>query len=287
VLQKGMKFKEIGVKGSDMQLLETRKYSNYQICSLYGMPPHKVGILDRATFTNIEHQNIDFVVNTMMPWFTCWEQMLSMALIDESEGDLFYEFLADGLLRGDAKARSDFYHFGILDGWLTRNEARESENRNPLPGLDKPLEPSNMRRADEKAKSDSRDRNDRRPDPEDDDEEDDAEQAFAAAAASRVIRKEVAVIERLQRAHMGSPQTFVEKVAEFYGQHAAFVAQVMLMRADAALAYCQAQQREICGAVEHERDAMTETITPVLESWEAGRAAELVILALTNRETTA
>ena len=54
------------------------------------------------------------------------------------------KFNIDGFLRGDMKSRSAFYHNAILDGWLSRNEVREMENRNKVDGLDEYLYPSNQ-----------------------------------------------------------------------------------------------------------------------------------------------
>jgi hypothetical protein len=48
------------------------------------------------------------------------------------------------LLRGDAKSRAEYYASGIVNGWLTRNEARKLEDFDPLDGLDEPLVPLNM-----------------------------------------------------------------------------------------------------------------------------------------------
>lgn len=145
VLESGMKLHEMGIKHTDAQFLETRRYKDTDIARIFRVPPHKVGILDKATFSNIEQQAIEFVQDTMLPWFVRWEQSLTMALLgpDERE-DMFFEFLVDGLLRGDVASRAQFYSRGVLDGWLTRNEVREMENRNPIEGLDAPLEPLNM-----------------------------------------------------------------------------------------------------------------------------------------------
>jgi hypothetical protein len=49
-----------------------------------------------------------------------------------------------GLMRGDNRTRAEFYASGIVNGWLSRNEARRLEDLNPLPGLDEPLLPLNM-----------------------------------------------------------------------------------------------------------------------------------------------
>jgi hypothetical protein len=157
VLDNGLKLHEMQLKNTDAQFLETRKYQDTDICRIWRMQPHKVGILDNATFSNIEQQALEHVTDTLMPWLTRWEERLSLELLDEDEQEiLFFEFLVDGLMRGDSTARSNFYNKGILTGWMTRNEARLLENRNPLPGLDEPLEPLNMQSANaEKAEQDT------------------------------------------------------------------------------------------------------------------------------------
>ena len=79
----------------------------------------------------------------MMPHLVRWEQTLNKDLIINRRR-FAVKFNVDGLLRGDAAARAAFYKSGITDGWLTRNEVREKENMNPLPGLDEPLTQLNM-----------------------------------------------------------------------------------------------------------------------------------------------
>jgi len=86
------------------------------------------------------------VVHSLVPWVTLWEQAMERDLLTERELDDGYmvKFSVNGLLRGDVKSRGEFYKAGINDGWMTRNEARELEDMNPLPGLDEPLSPMNM-----------------------------------------------------------------------------------------------------------------------------------------------
>lgn len=143
VLEGGMKYHELGVTNSDAQFLETRKFSVEEIARLFRVPPHRIGHLDRSTNNNIEHQGLEFVTYTMMPWAERWEAAIEFDLLSEDD-DLQIEFDFSRLLRGDATSRAAYYHAGVLDGWLTRNEARIQENLDPLAGLDEPLRPLNM-----------------------------------------------------------------------------------------------------------------------------------------------
>ncbi|MDN8038561.1 phage portal protein [Burkholderia vietnamiensis] len=144
VLEHGMKFHEIGLTNKDSQFLEARQYQVGDIARMFRIPPHLVGDLSKATFSNIEQQSLDFVIYTMTPWAERWESSIETNLLLSDDADIEVEFDFTGLLRGDQAARSMFYHNGILDGWMTRNQARESENMEPIDGLDEPLMPLNM-----------------------------------------------------------------------------------------------------------------------------------------------
>lgn len=145
VLEQGLKIETIGMSSEDAQFIETRKYQAVDIARFWNVPPHKIGILDRATFSNIEEQNIDFVVDTLMPYTVNTQQVIMHSLLLPGERQkVFVEFLLDGLLRGNSKARGEFYKKAITNGWMTRNEVRAAENLNPIDGLDEILVPLNM-----------------------------------------------------------------------------------------------------------------------------------------------
>jgi phage portal protein BeeE len=143
VLENGMKFHEVGVTNKDAQFLELRKFQITDVARLFRVPPHMIGDLDRATFSNIEQQSLEFVMHTMTPWAERWEASIESELLLEGD-DIEVEFDFANLMRGDAASRASFYQSGIQNGWLTRNEARIAENLNPLDGLDEPLRPLNM-----------------------------------------------------------------------------------------------------------------------------------------------
>jgi len=143
VLENGMKFHEVGVTNKDAQFLELRKFQITDIARLFRVPPHMIADLERATFSNIEQQSLEFVMHTMTPWAERWEASIESELLFDGD-DLEVEFDFANLMRGDAASRSTYYQSGIQNGWLTRNEARIAENLNPLEGLDHPLRPLNM-----------------------------------------------------------------------------------------------------------------------------------------------
>lgn len=145
ILEEGMKWHQLSISNRDSQFLETRKFQINEICRMYRVPPHLVQDLDRATFSNIEQQSIDFVVHTLRPWLVRIEQVLNWELFDEAERkEYFCEFNVDGLLRGDSAARGAFYTQMFNVGVLSVNDIREKENLNPVEGGDQRFVPLNM-----------------------------------------------------------------------------------------------------------------------------------------------
>lgn len=150
ILEEGMKANQVGVPPENAQFLETRKYQIRDVARWYRMPPHKIGDLEQATFSNIEHQAIEFVTDTVQPWLTRIEQAVYRDLLTASErSELFAEHLVEALLRGDIQSRYQAYAQGRMNGWLSANDIREKENMNPVDGGDVYLVPLNMIPADQ------------------------------------------------------------------------------------------------------------------------------------------
>lgn len=134
ILEEGMSFSRISMPNTEAQFLESRKFQVSEICRIYRVPAHLVGDLEHATFSNIEHQSIDFATHTIRPWLVRIEQAMNRALFPEKEKGVFYvRFNIDGLMRGSYKERMAGYAIGRQNGWLSANDIRELENMNPLP----------------------------------------------------------------------------------------------------------------------------------------------------------
>jgi len=125
------------------QFLETREKAALEVSRIWGIPPHMVGLLDRATHSNIEHQRIEFVSDVLLAVLELWEQKLNTELVLEP-ALYFVEFNVAGLLRGDLKSRYEAYFQARQGGWLSVNDIRRMENMNPVDGGDQHLQPLNM-----------------------------------------------------------------------------------------------------------------------------------------------
>jgi HK97 family phage portal protein len=147
ILEDGMEFKELGMKLADAQFLESRKFQTEEIARIYRMPLHMIQDLSRATNNNIEHQSLEFVTYTMLPWIKRFEENVVSQLFTEAERNkgYFAEFNISALLRGDIKSRYEAYALGRLNGWLSVNDILRFENMNRIKDdwADKHLQPLN------------------------------------------------------------------------------------------------------------------------------------------------
>lgn len=144
VLDRNAKWTTTAMSGVDAQHLETRRMQVEEICRAYGVFPIMVGHSDKAaTFASSEAFFAAHLVHTLAPWHTAWTQRIDEMLLDGS-GPLFAEFDTRYLRAGSMKDRAMWARTMAEMGIYTRNELRDEEGKDPLPGLDEPLTPLNM-----------------------------------------------------------------------------------------------------------------------------------------------
>lgn len=149
LLEGGLTFTPFAIKPIDAQLIENKKFQTEDIARIYRVPLHLIQNLDRATNNNIEHQSLEFIMYTMLPWYKRWEENINMQLFtpQERRAGYYMEFDLRGLLRGDMLSRARAYASGRQWGWMSVNDIRKLENFPPIPNGDIYLEPGNMREA--------------------------------------------------------------------------------------------------------------------------------------------
>lgn len=134
LLEEGVKFESAKVSHHDLQFIEIQKINKRDIYAAYRIPPHLAGDLERATFSNIEHQSLEFVTYTLTPWLKRIEEAIWRDLISEKDKKKYYaEFLVNGFLRGAVEQRYNAYVKGLNNGFLNADEVRSYENLNPIP----------------------------------------------------------------------------------------------------------------------------------------------------------
>lgn len=145
-LDAGMEFHTTSLPMDDIQFLESRKFQVSEIARWFRVPPHKLADLERATFSNIEHQALEFVTDTLVPWISRLETEAQIKLIGRNNrmGRVYTRINVAGLLRGDLQSRYSAYATARQWGWMSANDVRELEDMNPIPGGDDYLAPLNM-----------------------------------------------------------------------------------------------------------------------------------------------
>lgn len=147
ILQGGMTVKPVGVTNDEAKIIEAQQAATAQVARVFGVPLHLIFETSKSTSwgTGIEQQSIGFIVYYMRPKFVVWEQALSRALLSASERRrYFFEFNADGLLRGDFKTRMEGFALMIQWGLASPNEIRRLMNMAPVEGGDERMQPLNM-----------------------------------------------------------------------------------------------------------------------------------------------
>lgn len=147
IMDRSAKFVPMAMSGVDTQHLETRRFQIEEICRIFRVMPIMVCSNDKAsTYAGAEQNFLAHVVHTLGPWFERIEQAIDCQLLTAAERKAgYYAKLEErGLLRGALKDTAEYLYKLAGIGIMTRNEAREMLDLNPLADLDEPLTPINL-----------------------------------------------------------------------------------------------------------------------------------------------
>lgn len=243
VLEGGMEWKQIGIAPEDAQFLETRQFQVTDIARWFGIPPHMLGEMGRATWNNVEQLAIEFVTYTLRPYLIRIEQELNRKLLRD-EPDLYVKFSVDALLRGDSAARFDRYEKGHRMGVYSANDIRELEDRNPIDDEEGDLyfvqsslitlenaakaKPA----ADPQQKPGEKPPDGEEPDPKKDETSERVLSVMLRDVFGRAVHRETTA---LRRVFLKEPTKISEGVAKFYRDHEAAIARDIGPAAECAM----------------------------------------------------
>lgn len=142
VLDGGWEFAAMTMSAVDAQHIESRKFQIEEVGRAFRVLPVMLMHSDKSsTFASTEQFIIAHVVYTLDPWVQRWEHAIDRDLIEDQ--DLYANFVMQGLMRGAAKDRAEYYTKALGSGgapaWLTQNEVRLAEEQNPVDGGDELL----------------------------------------------------------------------------------------------------------------------------------------------------
>lgn len=272
ILEDGLEWQQVGLSSKDNDFVNEERLGLEDIARMYGIPPHKIGDLSRSTNNNIEHQSIEFVRDCLTPWLKNFEEALMFALLTPDEAERYYfEFLVDGLLRGDYKTRQEGLAFQRQNGIITANEWRRLENMNALPPEegDKLLVNGNMVPVKDAGAHLQQQDPEADPDADPDDEEDDERSDLSPLKQSHaeVFREIIARLERKfekwEEFNHTKPN-YSENRAVFVQNHRTFMIESLLSAAkNYRISLVFAQKR----AISESSEAVTKRIAAELEAF--------------------
>ncbi|WP_274854019.1 phage portal protein [Bacillus methanolicus] len=138
VLDSGMEWMDISMPLKDAEFIASQKFNIAEIARIFNVPLHMLNELDRSTFSNIEHQSMEFIQNTIQPELVAWEEEMNYKLFTTNEQKRFYvKFNLTSALRGDSQSRAQYYKEMLSSGVYNINEVRALEEMDAIEGGDK------------------------------------------------------------------------------------------------------------------------------------------------------
>jgi HK97 family phage portal protein len=249
LLEEDMDFVPTQISNLDMQFIESEYFGIEEVCRWFRMQPHKIAHLLRATFANIEEQNIEHGKDTIEPWCVRWEQSVKRQLIIGPQ--FFASHDREQLYRGNALAEAQASQIYRNIGVLNSNEIRDKLNRNPRAGGDKywDVQPGTGSGAAAPQPSKAR--------------------VLAEQAARNIVARERAAALRNGPKFAADYDAWQNWCNEFFSEHAGVVAERLALSPDLARAYC-----------DEKRDELIADGLKAIEGWEARDVPALATLAL-------
>lgn len=132
VLPKAFTYSHLAISPKDAQWIEAREFSTLEIARLFGIPSTLMLASPAGgsmSYSNVEQDWISFIRFTLMAYLRPLEEAFTTVTVRGQD----VRFNLEGLLRTDTKTRYDSYAVALANGFLTIDEIRALEGRQPLP----------------------------------------------------------------------------------------------------------------------------------------------------------
>lgn len=131
VLDAETDFQSVTIPPDQLQFLESRRWQTTEVARWFGVPPHLVGDVEKSTSwgSGIEQQNLGLHAYTLSGHTTPIEQRITREVLVRGQ---YAAFNLDSLMRGSTQERYQALNVAAGGPWMTRNEARVSENKAPI-----------------------------------------------------------------------------------------------------------------------------------------------------------
>lgn len=211
LLEEGAQVVKLDQPLKDIEFLGQRGYTVKDVARIYNVPLAMLAEDQTATYASAEQFDLWLVKYTLTPWLVIIEQGIALKLLTAAERKKFYaKHALEGLLRGNAQARSQFYKAMAETGFYSINNVLELEDMNTIgPDGDKHMVPLNYTTIDQLGKAPEAVR---------------SLEPVYLDAYGRILRRAKADITREaeRRAKNGSLDGFAAWLDDFLEEHQAF-----------------------------------------------------------------
>lgn len=136
LLESGVQAKTLNLSPVDSKLFEVEKITRSKVAMVYNIPPHLMGDYSDTSFSSQEQQMLEFLMLTMLPIVTAYEQELNRKMLtyEQRKKGFQFKFNMDSILRADAATQAEVDYKAVRSAWKTPDEIRASRNMPALPG---------------------------------------------------------------------------------------------------------------------------------------------------------
>lgn len=134
ILGDGLTYQAMSMKAIDAQLIDQLKWTSETVCSVFHVPPYKVGVGPTPTYANAEVLNQIYYTDCLQSLIENIEALLDEGL--QLPPDLMYEFNLTDLLKMDMATQIKTLGEAVSKPIMTPNEARRKLSLKPLTGGD-------------------------------------------------------------------------------------------------------------------------------------------------------
>lgn len=134
LLEGGAKWQNMTQNFQEAELMGLRKMNREEVAAVLGIPATSIGILDHATFSNIDELHRSEYQDTLQPYTTEIEEAIALQLIKDEPAfaNQYVEFNFKEILRGDPIKEIQAGTAAVGGPWMTPNEFRATQNLPPL-----------------------------------------------------------------------------------------------------------------------------------------------------------
>lgn len=135
LLESGVQAKTLNLSPVDSKLFEVEKITRSKVAMVYNLPPHLLGDYSDTSFNSQEQQMLEFLMLTMLPIVTAYEQELNRKLltVNQRKQGYHFKFDMDAILRADSATQAEVYYKAVRSGWMMVDEIRFAKNLPALP----------------------------------------------------------------------------------------------------------------------------------------------------------